>query len=112
MDDRITTPVQAHLDAYLAARFPEVTAPIERRWAGIMGFTPDGMPLVGTLPDMPDVAFAVGFNGHGLAMGAGTAERAVEMIPKRNRASGLLEFEKCERCQSALHDFFGDAGLR
>lgn len=80
MDDRINTPVQSHLDAYLAERFPDVTAPVDRRWAGIMGFTPDGMPLVGTLPDMPDVAFAVGFNGHGLAVGAGTAERAVEFM--------------------------------
>lgn len=79
-DDRVTTPVQAHLDHYLATRFKDVTAPVERRWAGIMGFTPDGMPLVGTLPDMPDVAFAVGFNGHGLAMGAGTAERAVALM--------------------------------
>lgn len=79
-DDRITTPVQAHLDDYLATRFADVSAPVERRWAGIMGFTPDGMPLVGTLPDMPDVAFAVGFNGHGLAMGAGTAERAVALM--------------------------------
>lgn len=76
-DDRITTPVQAVLDAYLRERFPDVTAPVERRWAGIMGFTADGLPLVGTLPDLPDVGFAVGFNGHGLAMGAGTAELAV-----------------------------------
>lgn len=76
-DDRITTPVQAILDTYLRDKFPDVTATVERRWSGIMGFTPDGLPLVGTLPDMPDVGFAVGFNGHGLAMGAGTAELAV-----------------------------------
>lgn len=79
-DDRINTPVQSHLDAYLASRFPDVKAPVERRWSGIMGFTPDGMPMVGTLPDMPDVAFAVGFNGHGLAVGGGTAERAVAFM--------------------------------
>ncbi|MCU0466216.1 MAG: FAD-binding oxidoreductase [Anaerolineae bacterium] len=75
-DDRTTAGVQGILDAYLRQRFPDVTAPVERRWAGIMGFTPDGLPLVGTLPDMPDVGFAVGFNGHGLAMGAATAEVA------------------------------------
>lgn len=79
-DDRINTPVQAILDAYLRDRFPDVTAPVSRRWAGIMGFTPDGLPLVGTLPDMPAVGFAVGFNGHGLAMGAGTVERAVNLL--------------------------------
>jgi glycine/D-amino acid oxidase-like deaminating enzyme len=79
-DDRITDPVQAHLDAYLRERFPDVSAPVDRRWAGIMGFSVDGLPLVGTLPDMPRVGFAVGFHGHGLAFGAGTAERAVDHL--------------------------------
>lgn len=81
-DDRITDPVQRYLDAYLRAKFPDVTAPVERRWAGIMGFSVDGLPLVGTLPDMPRVGFAVGFHGHGLAFGAGVAERAVDHLLK------------------------------
>jgi gamma-glutamylputrescine oxidase len=79
-DDRITPQVQAVLDDYLKRHFPEVDAPVSRRWAGIMGFTPDGLPLVGLLPDKPTVGFAVGFNGHGLALGAGTAERAVDLL--------------------------------
>lgn len=79
-DDRISDPVQGILEQYLNKRFPEVSAPISRRWSGIMGFTADGIPLVGTLPDKPDVGFAVGFTGHGLAMGAGTAERAVDLL--------------------------------
>lgn len=79
-DDRITDPVQNVLDAYLRQRFPDVTAPIERRWAGIMGFSVDGLPLVGRLPHKPRVGFAVGFTGHGLALAAGTAERAVDML--------------------------------
>ena len=81
-DDRVTNALQASLEAYLHKRFADVTAPIERRWAGIMGFSVDGLPLVGTLPDMPQVGFAVGFTGHGLAMGAGSAERAVDMLLK------------------------------
>lgn len=79
-DDRVTDPVQRVLDAYLRAKFPDVEEPVERRWAGIMGFTPDGLPLVGTLPGKPNVGFAVGFNGYGLALGAGVAERAVDML--------------------------------
>ncbi|GAB4549395.1 MAG: FAD-binding oxidoreductase [Anaerolineae bacterium] len=81
-DDRITAPVQAVLDAYLRQRFPDVaeSVPIERRWAGIMGFSVDGIPLVGTLPDKPRVGFAVAFTGHGLALGAATAERAVDRL--------------------------------
>ena len=83
-DDRTTEAVQQTLQAYLRQRFPEVTAPIERRWGGIMGFSVDGLPLVGTLPGMPNIGFAVGFTGHGLAMGAGCAERAVALLFNRS----------------------------
>jgi len=79
-DDRITDPVQRSLEEYLHKRFPDVTASIDRRWAGIMGFSVDGLPLVGTLPEMSSVGFAVGFTGHGLSTGAVVAERAVEMM--------------------------------
>ena len=79
-DDRINDPVQRYLDNYLKTRFPDVTAPVDRRWAGIMGFSADGVPLVGTLPGSPRIGFAVGFTGHGLAFGAGTAERAVDHL--------------------------------
>ncbi len=81
-DDRTTDPVQRILENYLREHFPDVTEPIERRWAGIMGFSVDGLPMVGTLPGKPRVGFAVAFHGHGLAMGAGTAERAVDMLLK------------------------------
>jgi gamma-glutamylputrescine oxidase len=80
-EDRINAPVQQTLEAYIRQRFPEVaTVPIARRWAGIMGFSVDGLPLVGTLPQMPRVGFAVGFTGHGLSLGAGTVERAVAQL--------------------------------
>jgi gamma-glutamylputrescine oxidase len=79
-DDRTTDPVQRILENYLREKFPDVDVPIERRWAGIMGFSVDGLPLVGTLPGKPRVGFAVAFHGHGLAMGAGTAERAVDHL--------------------------------
>jgi glycine/D-amino acid oxidase-like deaminating enzyme len=82
MDDRTTDPVQRVLENYLRERFPDVTEPIDMRWAGIMGFSVDGLPMVGRLPGRPRIGFAVGFHGHGLAMGAGTAERAVDMMLK------------------------------
>jgi glycine/D-amino acid oxidase-like deaminating enzyme len=36
-DDRVTTPVQDILDAYLREHFPEITAPVERRWLAACG---------------------------------------------------------------------------
>lgn len=101
-DDRTTPGVQGILDAYLRERFPDVTAPVERRWAGIMGFTPDGLPLVGTLPDLPDVGFAVGFNGHGLAMGAATAEVAVAHL-LTGAPAGVLSAERDLSLWAAAH---------
>ena len=75
-EDRTTPDVQGGLEAFLERYFPEVKgARITHRWSGTMGFSADGIPLVGRLPDMPDVYFAVGFTGHGLGFGLATAER-------------------------------------
>lgn len=79
-EDRLNPNVQGVLDWYIQKYFPDVTVPVAHRWSGIMGFSVDGLPLVGTLPDKPRVGFAVGFTGHGLAMGAGTVERAVDKL--------------------------------
>lgn len=38
---------------------------IKHRWAGILGFTPDRLPLVGRLPAHPGVWTALGYSGHG-----------------------------------------------
>ncbi|MDX1994506.1 MAG: FAD-dependent oxidoreductase [bacterium] len=101
-DDRTTPEVQGYLDAYLHKHFPDVAAhlaahnlPIERRWAGIMGFSVDGLPLVGTLPGKPRVGFAVAFHGHGLALGAGTAERAVEFL-LNGTSPGIVDAARLE----------------
>jgi glycine/D-amino acid oxidase-like deaminating enzyme len=100
-DDRTTDPVQRVLDAYLRERFPDVDEPVERRWAGIMGFTADGLPMVGTLPGKSRVGFAVGFNGHGLAMGAGTAERAVDFL-LNGADPGPLRASRLDRVSGAV----------
>ena len=79
-EDKLNPKVQAFLDRYLAKHFPDVNAPVAQRWSGIMGFSCDGLPLVGTLPGKPRVGFAVGFTGHGLALAAATVERAVDKL--------------------------------
>ncbi|HEY0603538.1 MAG TPA: FAD-binding oxidoreductase [Herpetosiphonaceae bacterium] len=68
--DHTTPTIQSALERFLAEHFPElVEVPIERRWSGTMAFTPDGLPLVGRLRRDERIAFAVGFNGHGLGLG-------------------------------------------
>ncbi|MCA1670336.1 MAG: FAD-binding oxidoreductase [Thermomicrobia bacterium] len=81
-NDAETTPhLQAGLESFLHRYFPELNGlSIEHRWSGIMGFTADEMPLVGRLPDMPNVYFAVGFTGGGMGIGPATAERTAEFM--------------------------------
>ncbi|MEL6308870.1 MAG: FAD-binding oxidoreductase, partial [Chloroflexota bacterium] len=79
-EDRLNVLVQAELERYMRQYFPDVTAKVSRRWAGIMGFSVDGLPLAGRLPNKRRVGFAVGFTGHGLALSAGVAKRAVRLL--------------------------------
>ena len=92
-EDRTTPAVQAEIDTYRQRHFPEIRVPVARRWAGIMGFSADGLPLVGRLPGLPQVGFALGFNGNGLALSAGVAERAVELLLE-GRHPGALATER------------------
>jgi gamma-glutamylputrescine oxidase len=94
-EDHPTQAVQNELEQYMQRYFPDVDKPVARRWAGIMGFSVDGLPLVGTLPEKPRVAFAVGFTGHGLAMGAGVAKRAVERL-LHGTSAGAVDTQRFE----------------
>jgi glycine/D-amino acid oxidase-like deaminating enzyme len=79
--DETTPHLQAGLEAWVAARFPEVARlRVTHRWAGIMGFTRDALPLIGRLPDLPNVAFAVGFTGSGMSYGPLTARLCAEYV--------------------------------
>jgi glycine/D-amino acid oxidase-like deaminating enzyme len=75
-EDRVTADIQGGLEGFLLKYFPEAAnLRVTHRWSGTMGFSMDGIPLVGSLPDMPNVYFAVGFTGHGLGFGLATSER-------------------------------------
>ena len=96
-EDRLNPKVHAFLDRYLKRYFPDVTAPVAHRWSGIMGFSCDGLPLVGTLPGRPRIGFAVGFTGHGLALAAATAERAVDKL-LNGVSAGAVDVARFDQC--------------
>lgn len=59
--------IQGSLDEFCAF-IVGLDVTIERRWAGIMGFTPDMLPLVGPVPGSPGLFIAAGYSGHGVSM--------------------------------------------
>lgn len=77
-DERPTQAVQRHLDAHLHAL--GVTAPVTHRWAGVMGFTPDGLPLVGPVPGAPGVYLCAGYSGHGMGFAFNCARLLADSI--------------------------------
>ena len=81
--DEVTPAVQGVIGRFLAKHFPEANNGISRRWAGIHGLTPDGLPIIGRLPNEPEVYFAVGFSGYGNSMGLIAGERVMDLMLNR-----------------------------
>lgn len=73
-----TDEIQQHLDGQLAAM--SANAEVTHRWAGIMGFTESGLPLVGPVDGMRNVYLCAGFNGHGMGFAFMSAKQLVEML--------------------------------
>ncbi len=73
-----TPQIQEQLDKGLAEL--GVTAQVTHRWAGIMGFTPSGLPFTGPVDGMPNVYVCAGFNGHGMGFAFMSAKQVTEMI--------------------------------
>ncbi len=62
--DEPTPSIQARIESFLErilGRAPRVT----HRWAGLLGFTPDRLPLVGRVPGRVGIWCALGYAGHG-----------------------------------------------
>jgi glycine/D-amino acid oxidase-like deaminating enzyme len=77
-DERPTGAIQGHLDAQLKRMGAE--ANVTHRWAGTMGFTESGLPLVGPVDGLPNVYLCAGFNGHGMGFAFISAKTLVDSL--------------------------------
>jgi glycine/D-amino acid oxidase-like deaminating enzyme len=70
--EEVTPAVLAGIAGCLTTLFPALRekARVVRAWAGIMGFTADGLPLIGHYDPAPGLTVAAGFNGGGFSWGA------------------------------------------
>ena len=68
-EERITPGVQADIDRFLADSLGLAGAEVTHRWAGIMGFSADLLPLAGELPERPGLHVAGGYSGVGNVLG-------------------------------------------
>lgn len=54
-------------------------AQIKRQWAGYIDVTPDALPAIGKLKELPGLVLASGFSGHGFGIGPGAGRLAAEI---------------------------------
>ncbi len=79
-DETPNEAVQHHLDTFVHETLNLPHVKITNRWAGIMGFTSDNLPLIGRLPGVPNCYIAGGYTGHGNAFAIHTAKLVSELI--------------------------------
>jgi glycine/D-amino acid oxidase-like deaminating enzyme len=54
--------------------------PISASWAGYIDTTPDGVPGIGEVANMPGFVLAAGFSGHGFGIGPGAGHMIADMV--------------------------------
>lgn len=75
--------VQQHLDAFVHETLNLPNVKIAARWAGIMAFSADALPLIGHLPGTQHCYISGGYTGHGNAYAVHAAWMLSEMVQGR-----------------------------
>jgi glycine/D-amino acid oxidase-like deaminating enzyme len=65
---------------FIGRHFPEAVDRFARRESSVMGASSDGLPLIGALPHLPQVFFALGFAGYGLNLAFAAADLLTGLI--------------------------------
>ncbi|MFT7594663.1 MAG: glycine/D-amino acid oxidase-like deaminating enzyme [Paracoccaceae bacterium] len=61
--------------------FPALqSADIMQSWAGLIDVTPDAVPVISPVEDMPGLHIATGFSGHGFGIGPGAGRLMADLV--------------------------------
>src|SRR5487761_603676 len=77
-EERPTPEIQGHLETHL--RELGADGEVTHRWAGTMGFTESGLPLIGPVESLPNVYLCAGYNGHGMGFAFMSAKQLVNSL--------------------------------
>jgi gamma-glutamylputrescine oxidase len=80
-DDILHPDIQEKMERFIRRFDALKEVEISHRWSGIMGFSKDGLPLIGPVPGSAGALAAAGFTGHGFGFGwlAGHAIAAIAL---------------------------------
>lgn len=80
--DEVTTDfLEDRIRQWFIGHFPELdNAKVVGKWGGTMGFSADGLPMLGALPGREGVHLLAGFTGHGLGMAFECARGLAQLL--------------------------------
>ena len=79
--ENTTATVLSGIGQTLTTLFPSLEpVRVMRCWAGIMGFTADGLPLIGRHPELQHLTIAAGFNGNGFSWALAVGDIVAAML--------------------------------
>lgn len=58
--------------------------PVIQQWAGYIDVTPDVVPYISPVDEIPGLVVAAGFSGHGFGIGPGAGQLAAELATQQN----------------------------
>ncbi len=65
----------------LKAAWPVFEKAVPRdSWAGMIDVTPDGIPVISAVPELPGLTVATGFSGHGFGIGPGAGRLIADLV--------------------------------
>lgn len=90
--EMVPTPdVTANIERVLPRLFPHLDeVRVARRWAGLMAFTSDYLPVAGAAPDVPHTWIAGGFCGHGMPFGPRVGQLLAEAATSGETPDALV----------------------
>jgi glycine/D-amino acid oxidase-like deaminating enzyme len=89
-----TTPaVQAAIEQILPRLFPQISGlHVAQRWAGLMDFSPDRIPLADRVPGLHNAWFVGGLSGHGMPFGMLLGQHLAEAAQSGKAPQALWPF--------------------
>jgi sarcosine oxidase subunit beta len=92
-EERVSPAVLTGIAGCLTTLFPRLAGiKVVRAWAGIMGFTADGVPLIGRAPWAPGLTIAAGFNGGGFSWASIVGVVVADLLCGRDPGFDLAPF--------------------
>ena len=92
-EERVSAPVLSGIARCLTTLFPALTnVQVVRCWAGIMGFTADGLPLIGRSQQHQKLTIAAGFNGGGFSWASIVGKIVASIVNGDDPAFDISQF--------------------